>query len=213
MIERESLRNALRVVVSTTVSPSLVLRPYSLANPLFRYGIKTLTSHLGIRIREASSIYGSLRNYLNPRIAFYVALKSAARGIGNYVVETVQETWRAVDRPPLDALAVISARFGALRIIDRDLTMQLVDEALTELMSRHGSLVGVRIVVNNAVVKPEDLAGGVDDYADVTVVTGEENIIVKAWVAKELLRVMASVKDLKTPHQRSYWFGEERGGA
>lgn len=133
-----------------------------------------------------------MRNYLNPRIAFYVALKSVARGVGNYVVETVQETRRAMDMS-LDALAIINARFGALRIIDRDLVMQLVDEALVELLSGRGSLVDVRIVVNNTMVKPEDLAG-VNDYADVTVVTGEENIIVKAWVAKELLRVMAQLR-------------------
>ncbi|WP_054841989.1 hypothetical protein [Vulcanisaeta distributa] len=46
MIERKYVREALRAVVGVTLSPSLVLRPYSLVNPLFRQGVNALARYL-----------------------------------------------------------------------------------------------------------------------------------------------------------------------
>lgn len=55
-IERESLRVALRSAVSTVLSPSLVLRPYSLTNPLLRQGINALGKYVGLKVSDASRL-------------------------------------------------------------------------------------------------------------------------------------------------------------
>ncbi len=129
---------------------------------------------------------------LKPGYCVFPALRSVIRGVDKYVVNAVDEVWHSLSRP-LDALAMISARFGVLRLIDRELSTLIVDEALRELVGRRGSLVNVRILINDTVVKPEDLVK-VGDYVDVVVVTDEGSVMVKAWVVKELLRVMGLVR-------------------
>ncbi|WP_054849909.1 hypothetical protein [Vulcanisaeta sp. JCM 14467] len=185
-VGNEQLRDALMRVVNTALSPVIVLRPYSVIRPLLRQGITDLAGYLGVKARQAAGVYTVLRDYLGPRVAFYVALRSVVRGVSDYLVSAVDEVWRSLDNP-LRALAVASARLGVLRLIDAESTELVVREFVGELVGRHGPLVGVRLVVNNTVVKPSDVLK-VDDYADVTVEAGGEGVIVKAWLIKELLR-------------------------
>ncbi|WP_054855358.1 hypothetical protein [Vulcanisaeta sp. JCM 16161] len=114
------------------------------------------------------------------------------KSVDGYVVSAVDEVWRSLNKP-LDALALISARFGALRLIERDLTTLVVGEALRELLNRHGPLTNVKVMINNSVVRPEEVLK-LDDYADVVIATNGESTFVKAWVVKELLRAMGSVR-------------------
>jgi len=194
LIERETLRNALRAVVSVALSPNLVLRPYSLLNPMLRYGINELTRYMIIKTSTASRVYGALKSYLRPSIALYIALRSVTKGIDESVINAVSEVWQSMDKP-LDTLRTISTRLGILRVIDRDLTTLIVSEALRELLVRHGSLVDARVLINNAVVKLEDVAK-VDDYADVVIRVNNGDVTVKAWIVKEFLRIINSIRDL-----------------
>ena len=185
-VGNEQLRDALLRVVSTTLSPIIVLRPYSVMRPLLRQGIGDLTRYVGVRARQAANVYSMLRDYLGPRIAFYVALRSVVRGVSDYLVSAMDDAWRALDKP-LRALAIASARFGVLRLIDAESTELVIGELIRELTSKHGPLVDVKLVINNTVVKPSDVLK-VDDYTDVTVEVGGESVVVKAWLVKELLR-------------------------
>ncbi len=113
----------------------------------------------GIKVNQASSVYAALRNYLSPGVAFYVAIRSVVGGgVGDYLVDAVNEVWRSLDRP-LEALALVGARFGVLRLIDAESTELIIKELVRELISRHGSLTGVKLVINNSVARPSDVLG------------------------------------------------------
>ncbi|GGI82090.1 hypothetical protein [Vulcanisaeta souniana] len=185
-IENRVLRDALRTVVGITVSSSLVLRPYSLVNPLVNQSVSVLARHFGYAVREASQAYGALRGYLGGA-ALYVALRSVVRGVNRFVVDAVGDIWSSLD-DPLRALAAMSSKLGALYALDRDLARGIADEALRVLVSRHG-LVSIEVLVNGAVVKPMDVFG-VGDYEVVAVRLNDRYEFVKAWVAKEFLRVI-----------------------
>ena len=69
-VRNEQLRDALLRVVSTTLSPIIVLRPYSVIKPLLRQGIGDLAMYVGAKARQAAIVYSMLRNYLSPTDAF-----------------------------------------------------------------------------------------------------------------------------------------------
>ncbi len=187
-IEDGALRSALRLFVVRVVGPSMVLRPYSALGATHRFSAALISGYFGNAIKEVSQTYSAIKHYVGHHLALYIALRSLIHGLGGGVARAIQRVYSALD-DPIKALLVINAELGIMRGVDAEMASLIARDALGGLITRHPELVNARVLVNNVELGSQAVLG-LDDYVDVVVRVGGRDVVLKAWVVKELARVV-----------------------
>ncbi|MGC9153080.1 MAG: hypothetical protein ACP5GY_05025 [Vulcanisaeta sp.] len=188
VIENRALREALNTIAAKTLTPRLILAPYSVPNVIVTQSMRLLTRHTAEFTRDVVRTYTGLRNYLTPTTSLFIALRSVIDRVHANIISSVGNVWSSM-KDPINTLAAVSNELSQYRIIDRELAGYIAREALSTLVSRFGGSMDFKVIINGREVGPSDVTR-VSDYEDVQVRVGDRDVFVKAWVVKEFVRVV-----------------------
>ncbi len=188
VIENRALREALNTIAVKTLTPRLILAPYSVPNVIVTQSMRLMTRHTAEFTRDVVRTYIGLRNYLTSTTSLFIALRSVIDRVHVNIISSVSNVWSSM-KDPFNALTTISNELSQYHIIDRELAGYIAREALSTLVSRFGGSMNFKVIINGKEVGPSDVAR-VSDYENVRVRVGDRDVFVKAWVVKEFVRVV-----------------------